>query len=68
MEDFISIRQEICKACPLNKNDICNSSLYLNKETNQISLVPKEGFKNGCGCYLPAKIKNEYSHCPLVKW
>ena len=66
-------RYFICKACKLIKVDkifgeICNSTLYLNPKTNEISNVEKEGFKNGCSCVLRSKLRNVESECPLGKW
>lgn len=66
--DFVKERKLICDECLLNNNDVCNKGMYLNPETNQLSYVKKEGYKNGCGCYLPSKQKNESTHCPLNKW
>lgn len=68
MGDFAKKRKEICDKCLLNTNDVCNNSLYLNQETNELSFVKKPGYEKGCGCYLPSKQKNEYTHCPLKKW
>ena len=48
-------RMDICEICPLfvNRNGgICNSSLWLNVETGDVSSTPKDGYKKGCGCLL----------------
>lgn len=68
MEDFIKKRERICAACLLQADDICNSELYLNPETNKISYTKKDGYFRGCGCYLPSKRRNKSNHCPLKKW
>lgn len=67
---MIETRTNICKKCPICdlSNWMCNASLYLNPETNQISTTPKIGFIKGCGCMLAAKIKNANKHCPAKKW
>ena len=51
-EDLSKQRVNICKSCPLYKIDsilgeICNSKLYLNLETNQVSTYPRKGYYNG---------------------
>lgn len=67
------LRMEICKRCPLYKiqlgaGAICNSKLYLNTDTGEVSEIKKPGFKNGCGCRLENKVKQAFNHCPLQKW
>jgi hypothetical protein len=42
--------------------------LWLNVKTGELSAFETEGYKNGCGCYLPFKVKNTNSRCPLEKW
>lgn len=69
-KDYIQTRTEICSNCPIcdvNKG-ICNSNLYLNPETNDVSTKPKSGYTKGCGCYLKRKIEQIKSKCPLGKW
>lgn len=66
-------RIKICKGCKLLKIDsifgeVCNSKLYLNPITDNISRIPKEGYKNGCGCFLKAKARVQHASCPLNKW
>ena len=72
-EDLSKQRVNICKSCPLYKIDsilgeICNSKLYLNLETNQVSTYPRKGYYNGCGCRLQAKSRLKSAKCPLEKW
>lgn len=66
----IENRWKICRHCPIcNQEDaICNGQLYLNPETNDISVSPKEGYIKGCGCLLKMKIPNAKKHCPANKW
>ena len=51
-----------------DKCDICNSSLYINPLTNEVSTYKQDGYFRGCGCRLEAKTKLERSHCPAKKW
>ena len=72
-ENYIEYRTNICKRCPLYKitsgaGAICNSKLWYNPLTEEVSAYSKPGFKNGCGCILKNKVKMEYTHCPLSKW
>lgn len=72
-EELYNQRINICHECKLlNKTklfgEICNSNLYLNPITNEISVNPKEGFKNGCGCVIASKSRVKEAHCPVGKW
>ena len=71
-QDISDVRMQICRECPLYKQTamgpVCNSRLWLNKDTGQVSNISKPGFKNGCGCRLNAKTRLSYTHCPLNKW
>ena len=72
-EDLSKQRVNICKSCPLYKIDsilgeVCNSKLYLNLETNQVSTYPRKGYYNGCGCRIQAKSRLITAKCPLNKW
>ena len=71
--DYAEERMDICKQCPLYilqelVGPICNSKLYLNTKTNKLSDLPREGYKNGCGCLLERKVLQIENHCPLHKW
>lgn len=68
--EYITERTQICKICPIyeTSSNICNASLYLNPETNDVSLIEKEGYIKGCGCHLKWKIANKKSKCPVGKW
>ena len=64
-------RMKICKVCPIYSNKlggICNRKLWLNPNTNKISLEEKDGFIRGCGCRLNAKTTVLEEHCPAKKW
>ena len=72
-EELYKTRVSVCKTCPLYKIDrilgeVCNSKLYVNKETNETSTFPKKGFENGCGCLIEKKGRLTYAKCPLGKW
>lgn len=74
-KEFIAApRREICKKCPLyHTNNLwgwteCNSKGYVNPETNDFSLEPKEGYFKGCGCRIEAKITVSSEKCPAGKW
>lgn len=71
-QDLAESRLAICRACPLMKKKlygfVCDSTTYLNVETNETSLIRKPGFEKGCGCRLEAKTRLKDSKCPLGKW
>lgn len=47
---------------------MCNSKLWLNPDTGDISVHEKNGYKRGCGCRLLAKTKLKTAKCPAGKW
>ena len=64
-------RMKICKKCPIFKDvlgGICNSKLWLNPDTNEVSTEPKQGFFRGCGCILKKKVSVSYANCVAGKW
>jgi hypothetical protein len=68
-----NLRMEICRKCPLyterrSNGPVCSSSLYINPNTNEISLRRKEGYVKGCGCALEHKTKSPDAVCPINKW
>lgn len=70
-QDLSQLRLDICLKCPIYSDflgGICNSRLYLNPETGDISKDEKDGYFNGCGCRLPAKTTIEDEECPAGKW
>lgn len=71
-DDISKKRLLICRQCPLYKRTyfgpICNSKLYYNPTTNELSETPKEGFIQGCGCRLEAKTTLINEKCIIGKW
>lgn len=66
-------RIKVCKKCPLYKistilGEVCNSKLWYNSETEDVSTVKKDGYINGCGCRLRAKTTLPNAFCPAGKW
>ena len=76
MEDLKVSRMEICKKCPLYKEDsfygaICNNAKYIkvNEDgTEQSSYFPRAGYTRGCGCNLAKSVANPKKHCIVKKW
>lgn len=70
MNDFITERTKICRNCPICDLDnwMCNAKLYLNPDTNDVSISPKKNYIKGCGCMLKFKIPNINKKCPARKW
>lgn len=73
MEDYVKKRLEICKKCPIVKNDPewglrCDNRKYISPDGTEGSFFKKPGWKAGCGCYLAAKTKNLNNHCIVGKW
>lgn len=71
-QDLSEERIKICKQCPLyikkSYGEVCNNELFLNKETGDVSVYPKNGYYRGCGCRLKAKTTLITAHCPVGKW
>ena len=70
-KDLSEERLKVCYSCPLYSTKLgglCNSRLWLNPNTGDISTMKKEGYKRGCGCRLFAKTKLPEASCPLNKW
>lgn len=63
-------RYNICEHCGIFDQDrkICNGDLYINPETNDVSIKPKSGYIKGCSCYIPRKVLNAQAKCPAGKW
>ena len=70
MKEFsIDGRLAICKKCPIYSIDgRCNSKLWLNPDTNEVSTYQKVGFIRGCNCIIAIKAKNQSNHCVAGKW
>jgi hypothetical protein len=71
-EELYLQRIAICHKCKLLKKDkifgeICNSTIYLNPTTNELSPIPKPGFQHGCGCVINSKTRILDTECPLKK-
>ena len=70
-KDISTGRLQICYQCPLYSNKfggLCNSRLWLNVETGDVSMIRKPGYQNGCGCRLNAKTSLPNAICPVGKW
>jgi hypothetical protein len=63
-------RLKICEQCGIydSTRKICNGSLYLNPNTNDVAISPKNGYIKGCNCYIPRKVLNAAAKCPAGKW
>lgn len=65
-------RMQICKECLLYKESvvgpICNSKIWVDFKTGDISTLQIDGYVNGCGCRLKAKTTLSHAHCPAKKW
>ena len=69
-EQNIDKRLAICNSCPIY-NPIggrCNSNLWLNPDTNEVSTHARIGFIRGCNCFIEIKAKNPHNHCIAGKW
>lgn len=66
----IDERIRICEKCPIYNplRKTCNSNLYLNPETNEVSTKPMIDYVRGCGCLITVKTKNPNNHCVAGKW
>jgi len=69
-DELSESRMKICRKCPIFKNilgGICNSKLWLNPETNEVSGKPKDGFVRGCNCRMVAKTRVPTAVCVAGK-
>lgn len=70
-KDISEERIKICYKCPLfspKYGGLCNSKLYIDPTTNEISTKPKDGYVRGCGCRLQAKTSLLNAKCIIDKW
>ena len=70
-EDISEKRLRICYACPIYSpkfGGVCNSDLWLNPNTEDVSLYKQDGYFRGCGCRLGAKTRVQDAECPAGKW
>lgn len=70
LELNIEQRLNICKKCPIYepKKQICNSKLWINPDTDEVSTYAKVGFIRGCHCVMTMKARNPHNHCIAGKW
>ena len=63
-------RLAICKKCPIFKpnNGRCNSNLWINPNTDEVSTYAKIGYVRGCNCIISVKARNTNNHCIAGKW
>lgn len=63
-------REQVCKSCPIFKptDQTCNSKLWINPDTDEVSVTAKAGFIRGCGCHVLIKMRNYNAHCIAGKW
>lgn len=70
-KDLSEERMKICLRCPIYSEilgGVCNPKLWINPETDDISLRKKPGYVQGCSCRLKAKTTLVNEHCPANKW
>ena len=72
MKEFsINERLEICKKCPIydsTRGGRCNSNLWINPDTEDVSTYAKPGYIRGCNCIIGIKARNLNNHCIAGKW
>lgn len=70
MKEYDTERLQICKRCPIFKpsDETCNSNLWINPNTDEISDTAKPNYIRGCGCKVMIKMRNKNSHCIAGKW
>lgn len=63
-------RLKICEHCGIydTERKLCNGSLYINPNNNDVSITAKPGYYKGCSCYIPRKVLNSTAKCPAGKW
>ena len=64
-------RLAICYKCPIynpQNGGRCNSNLWLNPETDEVSTHAKSGYIRGCNCIISIKARNSNNHCIAGKW
>lgn len=69
--DISEKRMNICRMCPIYSpkfGGLCNSNLYLDPSTGNVSTVLRNGYIRGCGCRLSAKTTLPNANCPADKW
>ena len=70
--ELVEKRLEICKKCPLYKEDefgsVCDSGKYISRDGTDWSYLPKKGYVKGCNCRLEHKAKHPSNHCIIQLW
>ena len=63
-------RLKTCEHCGIYdpERKLCNDTLYVNPNTNDVSTKQIPGYYKGCGCYIPRKVLNANAKCPAGKW
>lgn len=64
-------RLQICERCPIYSprfGGICNSKLFLDPNTGDVSIEERDGYIEGCGCSLKLKTTVASEECPAGKW
>lgn len=67
----IDERLAICDRCPIytpRDGGRCNSNLWINPDTNEVSATAKIGYVRGCNCIISVKARNPHNHCVAGKW
>ena len=70
-EDISARRMSICLKCPIFDpawGGECNKKLWLDPDTNDVSIFKKDGYVQGCGCRLLAKTTIPSERCVANKW
>lgn len=70
-KDISKERMKICQKCPLfslKYGGLCNNKLYIDPNTDDVSITPKDGYVRGCGCRLQAKTSLLNAKCIIDKW
>lgn len=70
-KDLSKERMKVCQKCPLYSpkfGGLCNNKLYIDPNTNDISVNAKDGYVRGCGCRLLAKTALLDARCMIGKW
>ena len=71
-EELSKKRMAICSKCELLTDSVlgkmCNSKMYINPITKEVSFKKLNGFIKGCGCILESKTRVKEAACPGGKW
>lgn len=72
-EELSKERLEICKQCPIYKEDplrgpTCDSNKFISPDGTKWSYLKKDGYVRGCSCRLASKTRNPNNHCIISKW